>query len=334
MAETPLFQSKHFSLHALGDGIHAAIATDGGSAISNAGLVDLGDQLLVFDTFLTPQAARGLLQRTIELFRRPPQLVINSHYHNDHIWGNQVFAPGAQIISSARTRHLIETAGAEEFQWYSSISAERLTSLLSQQNQTDGEGRQQLQTWIGYYEGLVEALPQLEITLPDITFESSLEIHDSRRSARLISFDDAHTGHDTILHLPEDGIVFMSDLLFVNCHPYLGDGDAHGLLDALAKISRLDATRFVAGHGPVGTPTDLKRQIDYVEHCLDAAHTLRDRGIAPGESPGDLEVPREYRGWLYPNFYKANIQFLCERLTLLDEGTRSQGSSPVREDHQ
>lgn len=318
MFQTQPLNSKHFSLHALGDGIHAALAVDGGAAISNAGLIDLGEQLLVFDTFLTPQAARGLLQRTIELFRRPPELVINSHYHNDHIWGNQVFTPGAQVISSARTRELIQTAGAEEFQWYSSISAERLTSLLSEQNETDGEERKQLQTWIGYYGGLVEALPQLEITLPDITFESNLEIHGSRRHARLISFDAAHTGHDTILHLPEDGIVFMSDLLFVECHPYLCDGDALGLLQALDEISRLDADRFVAGHGPVGAITDLRRQIEYVEHCLDVARSLTDRGIASGESVGDLEIPAEYRNWLYPNFYKANLEFLCEQMTLPD----------------
>ncbi len=99
MKKTNFKGSKHFVLHSLDEGISAAIAEDGGSAISNAGLIDLGGQILVFDTFLTPQAATDLRRSATEL-GRVPQIVINSHYHNDHIWGNQVFASDAQIVSS------------------------------------------------------------------------------------------------------------------------------------------------------------------------------------------------------------------------------------------
>lgn len=41
-------------------GICAAIHKQGGWAISNAGILDLGDRVLVFDTFMTPEAARDL----------------------------------------------------------------------------------------------------------------------------------------------------------------------------------------------------------------------------------------------------------------------------------
>ena len=151
-------ESKHFVLHPLAEGAFAAIAEDGGAAISNSGLVDLGGQIIVFDTFLTPQAAADLRQMAEDRFGQPPSIVINSHYHNDHLWGNQVFAPGAQIISSARTRELMATAGAEEFQWYSANSAQRLETLRPQYQDTDDEQqRRELSLWLGYYEGLVEA---------------------------------------------------------------------------------------------------------------------------------------------------------------------------------
>ena len=80
-------RSKHFELHQLAEGTFAAIAKDGGSAICNSGIVDLGGQVVVFDTFLTPQAALDLRHATEELFGRAPHIVVNSHYHNDHIWG-------------------------------------------------------------------------------------------------------------------------------------------------------------------------------------------------------------------------------------------------------
>jgi hypothetical protein len=36
------FYSDHFTVHELSDGVFAAIATDGGAAISNAGILDIG----------------------------------------------------------------------------------------------------------------------------------------------------------------------------------------------------------------------------------------------------------------------------------------------------
>ncbi len=99
--------SKHYILDRLSDGVYAAIAKDGGSAISNAGLVDLGDATLVVDTFLTPTAAEDLRAEAQRLTGRIPRWVINTHYHNDHIWGNQVFLPEATLISTVETYALI-----------------------------------------------------------------------------------------------------------------------------------------------------------------------------------------------------------------------------------
>ena len=57
MAGMPVpFLSNHFSLERLADGVSAAIATDGGAAVANAGIIDLDGRTLVFDTFMTPQA--------------------------------------------------------------------------------------------------------------------------------------------------------------------------------------------------------------------------------------------------------------------------------------
>ena len=54
------FCSKHFQLEQVGKGIYAAIAKEGGGAVGNAGLVDLGDKVIVFDTFNTQQASEDL----------------------------------------------------------------------------------------------------------------------------------------------------------------------------------------------------------------------------------------------------------------------------------
>ena len=53
-------ETDYFNLYAIGDGIYAAMAKPGQGAWSNAGIVDLGDSVLVFDSFGTPTAGKEL----------------------------------------------------------------------------------------------------------------------------------------------------------------------------------------------------------------------------------------------------------------------------------
>ena len=70
--------SKHFRLKQLVDGVYAAIHTDGGGAFGNAGIIDLGDRTLIYDTFFTPQAAEDLRTAAEALTGHPIDIVINS----------------------------------------------------------------------------------------------------------------------------------------------------------------------------------------------------------------------------------------------------------------
>lgn len=320
MNKLSLSGSKHFSLNPLGEGVFAAIAEEGGWAICNSGVIDLGGQIVVFDTFLTPQAALDLSKTIIDIFGRAPQIVINSHYHNDHIWGNQVFKTDAQIVSSTRTRTLIATAGTEEFQWYSSNSAQQLARHreLYQNAKDELEQKQEL-LWIGEYEGIVSALPHLAVCMPTFTFNDHLEIHGSKKTAELIAFEGGHTGSDTVLYLADEGTIFMGDLLFVRCHPYLAEGDPLKLVTALRELSELDANCFIPGHGPAGSVGDLKLLIEYIDHCMETAQMLVARGDTNADKITALGIPDRYQHWQVPQFYSANIRFLCERAALISD---------------
>lgn len=314
MPEAPVTDSKHFDLHPLVEGVFAAVARDGGSAICNSGVIDLGGRTLIFDTFLTPQAAVDLRRTISGVIGPAPAIVVNSHYHNDHIWGNQVYAPDAQIVSSRRTRALIATAGAEELAWYTSNAAQQLESLRARCTTENDEQRKHSLLWTGYYEGLVEALPHLTVSMPSVTFDDHLGIHGSRYTVDLIAHQGAHTEHDTVLHLPEVGVVFAGDLLFVGCHPFLADGDPFRLVKALRELSHLRATWFLPGHGSVGTVDDVELLIAYIEHCVETARGLVDRGHASESWFAELEIDGRFAHWRVPRFYEANIRFLCRRM--------------------
>jgi cyclase len=310
MKELLQFKSTHFSMHQLAEGVYAAIHKEGGSAISNAGLIDLGGQLLVFDTFLTPQAASDLRQFALDTYNHAPHFIINSHYHNDHIWGNQVFAKEAKIISSAKTYRLIDTLGKEEYQWYAANAEQRLIEI--QTHLQDENLEKSLIGMLGYYSGLVEALPSLEISKPTITFESQLNLYGANRCAELITFQGAHTGSDTILYLPQDRILFMSDLLFVKSQPYLVEGNPELLMDILNDLIQVDAEVYIPGHGPIGGKEDLSKMMAYVDDCIDVVNGFIESGADRGEITG-IKVPQKYQSWDSPQFFQANLEFIFER---------------------
>ena len=94
--------SRHFRLEQLVEGVYAAIAIEGGAAFSNAGIIDLGDQTLIFDTCETATAAYDLRAAAEQLTGRPATCAINSHAHPDHWGGNQVF--DTPILATRTTR--------------------------------------------------------------------------------------------------------------------------------------------------------------------------------------------------------------------------------------
>jgi cyclase len=306
--------SKHFRLEQLAAGVYAVIHVAGGAAIGNAGIVDLGDRTLIYDTLFTPQAAVDLRAAAEALTGRPVDAAIDSHWHNDHIWGNQVFGAGTDIIATEETRRLIiATRGQEGYDAFMAGAEASLEATLAQFQATQDERRRrELALWIDYHRSVVEMKPILQVRPPNLTFLERLAFHGTARSAELIAFAGGHTASDAVLFLPQDGIAFMSDLLFVECHPYLGDGDPDGLLRALDAVSSLSPRLLVPGHGPVGAADSLAAMGHYIRTLDALARQMVDQG-QPEAAIDTLPIPAPYDDWLVASFFSANMHFLYQR---------------------
>ena len=313
MKNNSLYQSQHFRLEQLADGVYACIHTEGGWAISNAGIVDIGDRTIVFDTFMTLSAARDLRDAAESLIGRPAHTVINSHYHNDHIWGNQVFSADVDIISTTRTRELIAIEGPLEVQGLHDSAQQTLEALEARLKKENNEMAQtHLKSIIDYYKAIVATLPELQFRLPNLTFTGNMTFDGPKRSANIITYEGGHCGSDAILHLPEDGIVFMADLLFIGIHPYLPDGDPDDIQRILAQVRKLQAKTFVPGHGPVGQAFHLDWMDEYIGTLDSLVHEAIKKGSTEKEI-GEIAMPGEYQHLIYPNFFLDNLKFLYKR---------------------
>jgi glyoxylase-like metal-dependent hydrolase (beta-lactamase superfamily II) len=308
--------SKHFQLEPLTDGVYAAIAKEGGSAGSNAGIVDLGDRVLVFDTFMSPQASRDLMSAAQQQTGRPVTLAVNSHWHQDHVLGNQALPDSAMLISTRRTRELI----AEHIPGFIEQQRENLPRALHEleaqfQAEQDPGKRDEIGKSIDLYRMGLEVLPTLKTRLPDQTFESRLVFHGTARTAELITFGGGHTESDALLYLPGDQMAFVADLLFNGYHPWMGHGDPDEWLRIYDRIEALDPTVevVVPGHGPVATPgafAALRRYIPTLRRLVDEV-------IKAGGTERDAEnkaVPAAFSDWLMPDTFRGNMRFLYDRV--------------------
>ncbi|MBN2469198.1 MAG: MBL fold metallo-hydrolase, partial [Anaerolineae bacterium] len=272
--------------------------------------VDLGNGTLIFDTLLTPRAAEALRATAVELTGKPIRWVVNSHYHNDHIRGNQVFVQEAAILTTAQTRALITSAGVEELDADTAHAANNAANLKQALAEATSPAEQaRITFWLDYYRAIAESLDTLVLTLPNITFERELHLHGPHRTVVLRGDGGGHTASDAVLIVPDARVAFLGDLLFVACHPFLADGNPLTWLATLKQLQSLDVDVFVPGHGPVGTRADLAAMIDYLETCIARSQTLVQAGRTADEAAADA-IPAQFADWLFPQFFASNMRFL------------------------
>lgn len=294
-------RSSHFEFREAAPGTYAAIATERGLAVGNAGVVDLGDVTVVFDTFSSHLAAEELRRAAEAATGRPAAFVVNSHPHRDHTKGNQVFPTAAIVATRKATEIMAQNWKARTAR----VQKEGLDPIRRALNQEfDGWTSNPLTTdedrvlWEGYRQALLQGLEDYHLRLPTVSFESSLTFHGSNGTAEALTFGGGHSTSDAVLHVPDRSVVFLGDLLFVGVQPYLGDGDAEAYLKILDRIEALDAKVLVPGHGPPGSNRDLQAMRDYVQAA---------------EIGDAASIPDAFASWKWRAFWKENVEALEKR---------------------
>jgi cyclase len=307
--------ARYFRYSQLAPGVYAAIdpRTDGGSGVCNAGIVDLGDRTLVFDSGVTPRAGRELCNAARTLTKRAPNYLVVSHYHSDHTRGSQVFR-GAAEFGTALTRELLVTKGRTELteDWKNAASQVAEMRLLAKSK--DKSERESGAFFLPYWQGILASLPEIKLRLPDVTFDDRLTFQGSRRVAQLIAFRDGHCESDCVLFLPRERILFCGDLLFVKCHPYLGHGDPVNLLSILHQLAGMKARVLVPGHGPLGQKKHVDELQSYIRTLsAQARRVLRKGGTE--EDAASQPVPEGYADWALARlFYEFNMRCIFRQL--------------------
>jgi hypothetical protein len=130
------------------------------------------------------------------------------------------------------------------------------------------------------------------------------------------------------VHVPDAGVVFAADVLFVGATPVMWFGPLEGWLGAIETLLSLDAETYVPGHGPPGGRGAVIEMRGYL-NWLDAG--VREHHAA-GRSP--LEAARvmtradefvRWRDWECPERVLITITTIHRSL----EGQGPIGVSPL-----
>jgi glyoxylase-like metal-dependent hydrolase (beta-lactamase superfamily II) len=99
------------SVQKIGPDLYAYISDNDASANSTFLVSDQG--ILIIDTGLNAQEGRKLLAEIRKVSQAPVRWIVNTHYHSDHIGGNNVVGPDAITISTEFTRSHAEKPSQE-----------------------------------------------------------------------------------------------------------------------------------------------------------------------------------------------------------------------------
>ena len=179
-------------------------------------------------------------------------LLVNTHWHPDHVGGNEVLAKaGAQIMAHGNCRKRLST---DQF-----------------------------------VEELNMKVPATAATAwPRVTFTSETTLHLNGDEIRLVPVPPAHTDGDVIVRFEKADVIHGGDLFFNGRYPlidYSTGGWIGGMITATKTLSGMTTskTRIIPGHGPLATPEDLRGYLVFLETMLERFTKLKNEGRSVDE---------------------------------------------------
>ena len=185
----------------------------------NIGVVLAGDEALVIDTRSTHVQAREILADLRELTAAPVTVVVDTHGHFDHAYGNHVFRP-ATIWGHERCVSFMARTGEM-----------RRAEIAAQEP------------------GIAPDLPEVVIDPPDRTFAETAFVDVGGRRVELRHLGLGHTDHDIVIGVPDAAVLFAGDLIENGAVPYFGDGYPLDWPETASRVAELVVGVVVPGHG-------------------------------------------------------------------------------------
>ncbi len=135
--------------------------------------------------------------------------------------------------------------------------------------------------------------------LPNDTITTDRSMTFDGLNLRLRYFGPAHTSGDLVVHLPDQQVAFVGDLVFIGRDPLIHvqkGGTSAGVVKALEAVLALDADTFICGHSDPLTKNDIRRALASIQEKRTKVAALVKQGRTLEEVKKELGVPEAAAG--------------------------------------
>ncbi len=275
----PLPPTWETELREVAPNVYAYIQAGGpgrdNTSVANAGIVVGDEGVLVIDTLTAPLQAKTFVAAIRKVTDKPFQHVVYTHHHGDHINGAQFFE-GATIVGHPYCRSEVVKLVPGPALW-----ARR--------------------------DGWADGTEPRRILPPTITCDGKLTYYYGRTVVELLPMVPAHTYGDIAVNLPQHKVLFAGDIAFFYVAPWCQNAHPSKWIDRCDAIERMDVQTIVAGHGPLGTKSELADMRGYLTLLKSEARKRYDAKLSAGRAAAEIRLGK-YDNWIGPERIVMDVQ--------------------------
>ncbi len=143
----------------------------------------------------------------------------------------------------------------------------------------------------------------MTVRAPTESFADKFVFDISEDELRCEYWGPAHCDGDLIIHLPNSGVVFLGDLLFVGRFPWFGDCDLGGWVKRLDQVLQMDVKTVIPGHGQPSTLQEVAAFRALLAATYDAVRETVEAGLSEDAAVAKVFLPQyapmpRYDAWM------------------------------------
>jgi glyoxylase-like metal-dependent hydrolase (beta-lactamase superfamily II) len=152
------------------------------------------------------------------------------------------------------------------------------------------------------------------VDFPAIFFSQGMTLKLGTKTLILTNIGPGHSEGDVVAYLPEDNVLFTSDLFYAGAVGYMGEGHMQEWVLALEFLEELQAKYIIPGQGPVSNADDLNNYKIFFKDFLTEmiSHLEKGESLKQTLRSFKLEHAKDRQG--YQQFMQTNIKRAYEQL--------------------